>query len=235
MAIQLCHVFRANCQPTGGKTDQQALVANMRVNKDRLQEVFDSVASVRVASDPAFLQVSWSRLAIQNQSLVSDASRLSQLLRQQIEQLLNTRAILIYVTVCSFGVLLLTGYVLTYRRTLKSLATLQEGTAVIGAGNLDFVIREIHKDEIGELSHAFNRMTTDLRKMYEEQKTYMRMLEQSNRDLEEFAHVASHDLQEPLRKIQTLGRGQNAGSRPGSSQILRHYLKAGSFHPFQPQ
>ena len=46
---------------------------------------------------------------------------------------------------------------------LKSIATLQAGTVVIGSGNLEFAIEEKRNDEIGDLSRAFNRMTTDLK------------------------------------------------------------------------
>src|SRR4030043_986751 len=86
------------------RPDQQALVRNIQANAQRLKEVFDSVVSAvgspsqiqSAAPEFAFLQVSWSRMAVQSQGLVSDASRLSQLLRQQRDQLTNTRTVLIY-------------------------------------------------------------------------------------------------------------------------------------------
>jgi nitrate/nitrite-specific signal transduction histidine kinase len=62
-----------------------------------------------------------------------------------------------------FGAYFLINSLMIQRRTLKSIATLQAGAAIIGSGNLDFKLQEKMNDEIGNLSHAFNRMTTDLK------------------------------------------------------------------------
>ncbi|MDB5192212.1 MAG: hypothetical protein JWQ96_1775 [Segetibacter sp.] len=49
-------------------------------------------------------------------------------------------------------------------------------------------------------------------------------LQQSNASLEEFAHVASHDLQEPLRKISTFGDRLMAKHRESLSDDGKSYL-----------
>ena len=49
------------------------------------------------------------------------------------------------------------------------------------------------------------RDVTDRKRAEEDLKSYARKLAQSNRELQNFAYVASHDLQEPLRKVRTFG------------------------------
>jgi PAS domain S-box-containing protein len=45
----------------------------------------------------------------------------------------------------------------------------------------------------------------DLKQVERDLRDFTKRLERSNRDLQEFAYVASHDMQEPLRKIEAFG------------------------------
>jgi signal transduction histidine kinase len=153
------------------RPDQQVLVNQLKDNQQQLKNVFDDVVA-RVATetlsqnntfDKAFIQVSWNRIGVQTQGLIFDTSLLSQKLGDESNQQNQINYLLISALLGVFVVFLLTNYFLIYRNTIKKISTLQDGTRIIGAGDLDFSIEEKNGDEFYDLSHAFNQMTTKLK------------------------------------------------------------------------
>jgi PAS domain S-box-containing protein len=87
------------------------------------------------------------------------------------------------------------------------------------------VLTALH-NEAGELK-GFTKVTRDVteRKRVEEKaQAFAAQLQRSNKELELFASVASHDLQEPLRKIQTLGDRLQAKCGSALDEQGRDYL-----------
>jgi PAS domain S-box-containing protein len=184
--------------------EQQVLVLNILENTGRMRDVFESTVSVMESpsQNPEavldYLKVSWSRMAVQSQELVTDATRLSQLLHAQTEQLKQFHMMIVYAMIGTVGAYFLVNYTITQRHTLKSIETLQAGTAVIGAGNLDFKIAERENDEIGDLSRAFNLMTSDLKTVTASKTDLEREIDERKK-----AEAALKESEERYRKIVT--------------------------------
>jgi serine phosphatase RsbU (regulator of sigma subunit) len=122
---------------------------------------------------------------------VFDASRLARVLGQHADRAELTSNIVVFSLVAVFGLLILAGYVFMYRRTLAGISALKAGAEIVGTGDLDHRIPEDRRDELGDLSRAFNKMTTDLKSvggMYLSQLHIASTLQQSLLDVPEQTH-----------------------------------------------
>jgi PAS domain S-box-containing protein len=149
---------------------QQETVKSILESDRQLNEIFSKIVaspgsngSSNGATDPDLIQIRWNRLGIQTQEMIFGASRLSELVKGDVLRIQQDNNRLVIILISALLLIMLMNFLMVNRYILRSLESLQKGAGIIGSGNLDHTIDESSKDEIGELSHAFNQMTSNLK------------------------------------------------------------------------
>ena len=95
--------------------------------------------------------------------------------------------------------------ILLSRAVVRPLRDLTKAAMQIAAGgqdsDIDIESAMQRRDETGVLARAFREMAIRIREREEEVEKKAEALARSNQELSQFAYVASHDLQEPLRMV----------------------------------
>jgi len=105
----------------------------------------------------------------------------------------KTRRLSFWLTILSL-VLALVIVGLMVRKISKRITVMTQMANAIAAGNYDVNIKDTGKDELSSLGYSLNHMADQLSKN-------ISLLKRSNEELDQFAHIVSHDMKSPLRGI----------------------------------
>jgi signal transduction histidine kinase len=136
------------------------------------------------------------------------------------ETVITTLIISGLIMLLSFASAVIAGIYMSKKIT-KPIIKLRDGAVEIGKGRLDTQIEIETNDEIEDLANAFNQMARYLRttttsidnlnreiaerkRAEQRQAQLLEKLEKTNIELNDFLHLASHDMKTPLRGIATL-------------------------------
>ncbi len=195
--------------------ENSALLEELSERGDQLGVLFEQIAQsfaeTRDARGAArelqqeVIQRLGSRAVATGQEMVHSAFLLIQESNRDMSAVKRLATILVLACILLLSVAICATSLFLRNRLLPDLLALQRGTEKIAAGELGHRLEVRGFEETGQLAAAFNQMARRLMDSERQQESYIRRLAASNRELEEFAFVASHDLQEPLRKIQAFG------------------------------
>jgi signal transduction histidine kinase len=115
------------------------------------------------------------------------------------------------------------GYVLSRWQT-QPLERISAAAEAISEGTDDASLPSGRRDEIGTLARSLERMLTRLQSRRQDLEAANERLRRANVDLEHFAHIASHDLREPARRVATMANLIESGEGANLSTHGRELL-----------
>jgi signal transduction histidine kinase len=110
------------------------------------------------------------------------------------------------------------------RAVVRPVREVARGAERVSQGDLSARAPDQRHDELGDLGRAFNTMATSLEHSHEVVEARTSELERSNRELDQFAAVTSHDLKEPLQTITVFAGLLNRDYRDQLDESGRTFL-----------
>jgi signal transduction histidine kinase len=180
--------------------DEQAVVIRVRDACGEAKVIFSELtasyneSSNATAESVAQHQILEQRLSVKLSSMVSDATYVSDRIGAEVASSVRTFTLLALVSTGAILAVVAAESFLTMNAIGKPITDLHKGVEIVGAGNLDYKVGIDRKDEVGQLSRAFDQMTQNLR------DAQGRLLQAGRlAAIGEAAAMVGHDLRNPLQ------------------------------------
>lgn len=108
--------------------------------------------------------------------------------------------------------------VILIRRISRRIGKMVNMADEIASGNYNVNLRDIGNDELTDLAGSLNHMAKEL-------SSYISQLQTKNEELDQFAHIVSHDLKGPLRGIDNVVSWIEEDHKSELSPKLQEYLQ----------
>ena len=149
------------------------LLKRMRENHESIKTTFFQMVSnyegyrdVEEGISQELNEMLVGNLDVKSRSMVSDAYQLAEISSAKVAASQQRAYLLVVLFALMMAVVVAAVSFLINGSVVKPVRKLHEGTEIIGAGDLTYKVGTMAKDEVGQLSRAFDRMTNELKESF---------------------------------------------------------------------